>query len=187
MKAILISIQPKWCEKIAAHQKSLELRKSKPNISIPFKCYIYQTRYKWAFNMLRRLGMKELADTLTIGFGKVIGEFVCDHILGHCEMANADIAEQQSYVRRKDILAYSGGKEVFGWHISDQKIYDKPKDIREFFYPCIKQKYPYCFDCEHGLKEGEERPFEGMRHYDVACGNWLKRPPQSWCYVEEHQ
>lgn len=35
--------------------------------------------------------------------GKVIGEFVCDYILQRCEMANADIAEQQSCVRREDI------------------------------------------------------------------------------------
>lgn len=185
MKEVLISIRPMWCEKIAARWKTLELRKTRPNIPLPFKCYIYQTKLKWMFNLLRSLKMDDVADTLTIGLGKVIGEFVCDHIMGHREMANADIAEQQSCVRRKDIYQYSGGKEVFGWHITRLKIYDKPKDIREFFYPCIKQKYPYCFDCEYGLQEGEERPFMGMRHYDVACGNWIKKPPQSWCYVEE--
>ena len=75
MKAVLISIQPIWCEKIAARWKTLELRKTKPNIPLPFKCYIYQTKFKWVFNLLRSLELDDIADALTIGFGKVIGEF----------------------------------------------------------------------------------------------------------------
>lgn len=39
-KAVLISIQPIWCEKIAARWKTMELRKTKPNMPLPFKCYI---------------------------------------------------------------------------------------------------------------------------------------------------
>lgn len=171
MKSVLISIQPQWVEKIAAGWKTLELRKTVPNLPVPFKCYIYQTRLKWVFNLLRRLGMEGFADRLTAGFGKVVGEFVCDHILHHCEMANADIAEQQSYVRRKDILEYSGGKQVYGWHISDLVIYDDPKPLTDFAaqeclwhnirnHGCIDASGERCLDCR------------------------LKRPPQSWCYVE---
>lgn len=164
MSAVLISIQPCWCEKIAARWKTMELRKSKPNIPVPFKCYIYQTRHRWVFNLLRRLGMNGLADTMGGGFGKVIGEFVCDHILGHCEMANADLAEQQSYVRRKDILEYSGGKQVYGWNISDLKIYDRPKPLSEF----------RSFNCSVYWEDGYPMPTHE-----------IKRPPQSWFYVEE--
>ena len=155
MKSVLISIQPHWVEKIAARWKSMELRKSKPNIPVPFKCYIYETRLKWVFNLLRRLGMDGIADTLDAGFGKVVGEFVCDHILGHCEMANSDIAEQQSLVRRNKIYEYSSGKEVYGWHISDLMIYDEPKPLSEFV-------------------------MANTQHY-----HHLQRPPQSWCYVQE--
>ena len=75
--------------------------------------------------------------------GKVIGEFVCDYILSHCEMANADLAEQQSCVRREDIYRYSGGKEVFGWHISDLVIYDKPKQLSEFNINRAPQSWCY--------------------------------------------
>ena len=171
MKAVLISIQPQWVEKIAAGWKTLELRKTAPNLPRPFKCYIYQTRLKWVFNLLRRLGMDDLADTLTAGFGKVVGEFVCDHILGHCEMANADIAEQQSYVRRKKILEYSGGKQVFGWHISDLVIYDEPKPLTDFVVrECLW----------HNIRNNGCIDASGERCLDCR----LKRPPQSWCYVE---
>lgn len=179
MKAVLISIQPCWCEKIAARWKTMELRKSKPNIPVPFKCYIYQTRHRWVFKLLRSLGMNGLADTLGGGFGKVIGEFVCDHIMSHCEMANADLAEQQSYVRRGKILEYSGGKEVYGWHISDLKIYDKPKPLSNFYKECAGlDNTGLCDECENAVGEECDCAVNGRLH--------LTRPPQSWCYVEEN-
>lgn len=93
--------------------------------------------------------------------GKVIGEFVCDTILRNCEMANADIAEAQSCVKREKILEYSGGHEVFGWHVSDLVIYDKPKELSEF----------------SGLRQTKF----GLEPVS------LKRPPQSWCYVESEE
>ena len=175
MKAVLISIHPQWCEKIAARWKYIELRKSKPNIQMPFKCYIYQTKHKWVFRLLQRLGMDSVSETLRNGSGKVIGEFVCDSILGHCEMANADLAEKGSFVRREDIAKYSGGKEVFGWHISDLKIYAKPKDLKEFFN---RKK------CDSCKKSGYE---SAACMYDEDCRvpAMITRPPQSWCYVME--
>lgn len=42
-KAVLISIQPKWCELIANGEKTIEVRKTKPKLKPPFKCYIYCT------------------------------------------------------------------------------------------------------------------------------------------------
>lgn len=164
MKSVLISIQPKWVEKIAAGWKTLELRKTVPNLPMPFKCYIYQTKHRWAFKLLRSLKLHNLVDRLDIGFGKVIGEFVCDHILGHCEMANADIAEQQSCVRRGKILEYSGGKQVYGLHISDLVIYADPKPLRSF----------RSYNCSVKWENG----------YPVPTHE-IKRPPQSWCYVED--
>lgn len=38
---ILISTQPKWCEKIIAGIKKIEVRKTRPRLKTPFKCYIY--------------------------------------------------------------------------------------------------------------------------------------------------
>ena len=42
-KAVLISIQPKWCKLIAEGEKTLEVRKTRPKLKTPFKCYIYCT------------------------------------------------------------------------------------------------------------------------------------------------
>lgn len=44
MKSVLISIHPKWCEKIANGEKTIEVRKTKPKLDTPFKCYIYCTK-----------------------------------------------------------------------------------------------------------------------------------------------
>lgn len=35
MKSVLISIQPKWVEKIAKHEKTIEVRKTRPKIETP--------------------------------------------------------------------------------------------------------------------------------------------------------
>lgn len=40
MKAVMLSVQPKWCEKIASGRKVIEVGKSKPKLKTPFKCYI---------------------------------------------------------------------------------------------------------------------------------------------------
>lgn len=57
MKAVLISIRPEWCEKIISGEKTIEVRKTRPKMNPPFKCYICKC-----------------------GNGKVIGEFLCDEI-----------------------------------------------------------------------------------------------------------
>lgn len=43
-KAVLISIRPEWCEKIVNGRKTIEVRKTRPKMDTPFKCYIYCTK-----------------------------------------------------------------------------------------------------------------------------------------------
>lgn len=188
MKSVLISIQPRWCELIASGKKTVEVRKTRPKIDTPFKCYIYCTEGDalaypclnnphFAIHKMitshslygRRLTKKEREESdYTFANGKVIGEFLCDHIMRHCEMANADIAEQQSKVKREKILEYANGNEVYGWHISDLVIYEKPRELGEF------RKYIGIFD------GATEKELEELGILDAR----IKRPPQSWCYVE---
>lgn len=69
-KAVLISIQPKWCGLIANGAKTIEVRKTRPHLAGPFKCYIYCTKPKKYF---------------TAGCGKVIGEFVCNKLVDYAQ------------------------------------------------------------------------------------------------------
>ena len=159
MKAVLISIQPKWCELIAStlnpktglKVKRIELRKNKPGIFFPFKCYIYQTKKVWTYDIYSRIANSQQ---------KVIGEFICDCILSHCESENLSFASNLSCVSRKEIIKYSKGKEVFGWNISKLVIYDKPKELSEF-----------------------RKPYGTIRK--AFESQFITRPPQSWCFVEE--
>lgn len=107
MKAVLLSIRPEWCEKIIIGRKTMELRKSVPKLEVPFKCYIYCTSGHPYISVKGGNLDRDTVRTNTVGRcnGKVIGEFVCDYILQRCEIANADIAEQQSCVRREDIYS----------------------------------------------------------------------------------
>ena len=179
MKSVLISIRPKWCEKIANGEKTIEVRKTRPKQETPFKCYIYCTKPKHDYEDY--IVVFDKPDSFFAG-GKVIGEFVCDSILQHCEMGNIDIAEQCSCVSRKNIRAYSQGKEVYGWHISDLKIYDQLKELSEFYTKCDER----CENCS--LWQSVRVNYE---EFDMECSSSvygckpLSRPPQSWCYVED--
>lgn len=75
----------------------------------------------------------------------------------------------------------------YGWHISDLKIYDKPKELGKFYTVCNRSgniEDRICLNCPHLCFDSD--PING---YTRWCGVYkkkpLKKPPQSWCYVEE--
>lgn len=196
MKSVLISIQPKWCKLIykflgwdnrrPLYKKRLELRKSKPNCELPFKAYIYCTKDNTDLVPSKIWWKADKTGFQHILNGKVIGEFVCDYILSHCEMSNADVAEQMSCVSREDILKYSNGKEVYGWHISNLKIYDKPKELSEFKTVCKYRNDDN--SCQYQKVECDCVKFDFNPDYSVnlaECLDYMSRPPQSWCYVDD--
>lgn len=194
MKSVLLSIQPKYCELIASGKKTVEIRKTRPKIETPFKCYIYCTKQNVPGEILltynkkvegRNKGFRDNGDIPLAG--KVIGEFICDDIKWHGNSAyvireecikaleGSCLTEEEfhNYMGYPPINPYQDLKEAlkkyqfYGWHISDLVIYDKPKELREFKKPCKETNLCYPDNCNR-------------------CGwNILLRPPQSWCYVEE--
>ena len=178
MKSVLISIQPKWCELIASGEKTVEVRKTKPKIETPFKCYIYCTKdNSFAEKTLRGFDENGKAIYYKAHKGKVIGEFVCDSIFPiscYCSDINARwMNSEQPYtcLTDKEMINYLGnGVEGYGWHITDLVIYDKPKELSEFERAC-PDNVRSCAMCRHS-------GYSGMK-----CTP-LKSPPQSWCYVE---
>ena len=183
MKSVLISIQPKWCELIASGKKTVEVRKTRPKIDVPFKCYIYQTKLRWVYTLLHALGCYAIARRLARGTGKVIGEFVCnkiDYWQNHWDKDVMHICDMSrlSCVSVDDLLEYLNGttdtrgneKKIYAWHISDLVIYDKPKGLHHFFKPCG--------DCD---KKGTRRCTEELTDCRAKV---IERPPQSWCYVD---
>ena len=182
MKSVLISIQPKWCELIASGKKTVDVRKTKPKIDVPFKCYIYCT--KDGKNLIKD-DVSTTIDFVAVNGGKVIGEFVCDNIIT-AECGNYCILPiKETQVDAFDLLDYADEKTVYGWHISELVIYDKTKELSEFTRFCDGVGGTIgCRGCKYYYSESNE----SIGFYEeCACDNFvpLKRPPQSWCYVEE--
>lgn len=191
MKAVIISIQPKWCELIVNGGKTIEVRKTKPKIDVPFKCYIYETKGYKLITIGSYNKRREGEVVRVKGIGKVIGEFVCDNIdivpkHRHCDCnpfdstADCEICKPRKELCNKsclfgqEIIDYLGYDAIgYAWHISDLVIYDKPKELSEFVKAkiiCYGHEVIDCYGCS-ALKTCKNR-----------C---LQRPPQSWQYVEE--
>lgn len=183
MKAVLISIRPKWCEKIVNGKKTIEVRKTRPKLQTPFKCYIYCTQASVKYQTIcgcHVLNSDELyrhpeqgikhGDSIELMLcenytkdnflnGKVIGEFICDRIYELAPLNHApDDVEKQACLTREEIVNYLKGTG-YGWNISNLKIYDVPRELASL---------------------------TGLRATRFSAAPYdIKRAPQSWCYVEE--
>lgn len=168
MKAVLISIRPQWCELIMSRKKTLEVRKNRPKLETPFKVYIYCTKAP--------KGWYRFSSPPAQMDGHIVGVFTCSRISTMSvsyekpERANARMVWPESCLTDRRIMDYLGkGKMGYGWHISDLKIYDTPKNLGEFYRAC-SEKYTDCSKC--------------IDLRDNTCMQ-ITKPPQSWCYVEE--
>ena len=185
MKAVLISINPQWCELIALGIKTVEVRKTKPKLETPFKVYIYcsQKDYDKIFCINKFMHKVFLYGNAK---QKVIGEFVCDKIIN---ISNKDLTENYrrliniittSCLEVRELKDYLGYKDGYGWHISNLVLYDKPRELSEF----IVHEKTKCPAYLNGICLSTEQ------NSVVCCENLeckrknLTRPPQSWCYVE---
>nr|DAO33761.1 MAG TPA: hypothetical protein [Caudoviricetes sp.] len=151
-KAVLISIRPEWCQKIMAGRKTIEVRRTRPKMNPPFKCYIYKC-----------------------GNGKVVGEFLCDQIIEDRTYGHNEEFYRAACMSAYDAAAYAMQSPMYGWHISNLKIYDTPKELIEF------HTWKKCKSCN---KSGYEST---ACIYDENCiiPAAITKAPQSWCYVEE--
>lgn len=203
MKKVLISIQPQWCELIASGKKMIEVRKTRPKIETPFKCYIYCSKGKTF--LYKNPNNGELFLDSNGGYrggdyedrfltGKVIGSFVCDKVYkivpdGEYYSNGYDIDDDmlsETCLGRGYLTGYGLGYTLYGWHITEPKLFDKPKELSEFFVPCKKYNDSelHCmrWDCEHySFFSGAN----GDAQEECLCDGYkpLRRPPQSWMYV----
>ena len=182
MKSILLSIKPKYVALIASGKKTIEVRKTAPK-EVPFKCYIYMTQGAY-----KDLGL--YSEGIYQNRMKVIGEFICDKVyliknqgsrfsVADEEQSVTNEIARQSCLDYDDMVNYLGDKDGYGWHISDLKLYDKPKELSEFRPICkFEGKDAICaLFCPNWKYDG------GLF---FECTRKVTRPPQSWCYVEEN-
>lgn len=239
MKAVMKSVSPRICEKVANGNCTILVSKTAPKCGLPFKGYIYATNGEMLFDVRREIYLppKVRIKPFRLFFGKsngalypsipivnrkVIGEFICDKIIewqydrGHQYYVEYpdDCTSYFPYLKRhseatglkcSEIEEFGKGKTLYGWHISDLKIYDTPKTLVEF-YKCGAESFEKLFDVD-GLCQYCSETDYGEHKYDissrwgmVSCeGRWcdeayqqyldenfaLTRAPSNWCYVEE--
>lgn len=182
MKAIIQSYTPQECKRIINGQQTIKVCKTAPK-DTPFKVYMYCTKDGYAYRCRIDENGKLIPELWN---GKVIGEYVCEKV---------DVAKEQVilsgiyYSRYEDVIDwslvkkscldnselsnYGRGKSISCLYISNVKIYDKPKELKEFGKYVKKQNI---------IDKGCE----------VIIENWtefvpIRRPPHGWQYVEELQ
>lgn len=156
MKTILMSIKAKHNRNIECGLKVSELRLKPPICELPFKVLTYESGFD--------------------GRHKVVNEWICDNITEWriCVGIPAHLPKT-ACVSAEEIREYSGKdcKDISEMHITNLKIYDKPKELSEFCIPCKIS----CENCKNPL------------YFECWCEEKGKkvvtRPPRSWCYVEE--
>ncbi len=217
-KAVMASIQPYYVFLIIARlmgwnipqYKKVEVRKDFPKDKYwNKKVHIYCSKSKKSFNRIP----KEYQPLMRPFLGKVIGEFVCDYV-DECipdynpmiqKFFNYDFWDKRGE-RLEDCLTdeekaeYAQGKTLYGWQISDLKIYDKPKELGEFWayneewHKRFDEEDGYCcYDATNEYGEcltdcGDNTSVKNCYHCWEEWSGWchrLTRPPQSWFYVEE--
>lgn len=167
MKSVLLSIQPKWVELILMGGKTIEIRKSKPKIDLPFKCYIYSTQGHT--NDLFNISQDTYNNRM-----KVVGEFTCSEILPIQVNENGSIQYYNYYSLEDSKVGYDAiadyigyGRLGYGWKISNLIVYDKPIALSEFVsYGYLDIKYNSVWNPD-------------LNDFRVT------RPPQSYMFVED--
>lgn len=168
--AVMISIRPKWVEKILKGEKTVEIRKTMPKCALPCKVYIYCTKgdrylcksanrkYDTYFNAFISFNSenKELNAPLN---KKIVAEFTLKQvdILEYCHLGishtnayvptneNADYEwVKHGCVDYNDIVDYGKCETLYAYHIDDLIVYDKAKELREFGIKQAPQSWCYC-------------------------------------------
>lgn len=184
MRDVLISLKPYYYYLIGEGIKKVEVRKSYPKADDWSRnSWFYMSRDEKSFAKIPT----ELQEKYRNHFGKVGMQFVCDRVIGTCPwrlkgetgLCAKRTEEETNFPNNacltlEEIEKYAGsrGRGIYGWHISNLVVYDKPRELGEFKHECNG----ICIDTKKKIK-CERITVDGF-----SC-NGLKpitRPPMSW-------
>lgn len=164
MKAILMSIRPKWVAKILKGEKTIEVRKTMPKCDLPIDVYIYCTKGNQILKGLIAKSWYGLGGYFD--YEKLNGKVVAKFTLNKIRTSDMTNCLQGSYLSYDEVNEYTKGKKFYGWVVDNLVIFDRPKELSEF-KRCTEKTCIY-----------------GKCHKYMHCLKSLTRAPQSWCYVE---
>ena len=178
MKSVIASLKPYFYYLVGEGIKKIEVRKSEPKADDwNRETYFYMSKDEKSFTKIP----KEYQDKYRKHFGKVGLKFVCDRIDRYYanNMGWYSYPQEETCLWCDEIANYGKGKTLYGWHISDLKIYDKPKELSKFYRPCPEYYSSYEDGCCAEMC---------VFHEEGYCKQFclpITRPPQSWCYCKE--
>lgn len=183
---ILASLKPYYYYLIGERKKTIEIRKSDLK-NLPQDVLFYMSKDEKSFEKIP----KEFQEKYRKHFGKVGIEFTCDKAIcldyypqDYTGMPGkfSEMICKESCLSYNEIMAYKKEKLAYGWHISDLKIYDKPKELSEFNNPCPIENR----NCENCIKYGKPYTWDfDEKSGKIFCTRRVTRPPQSYMFVEE--
>lgn len=193
MQYIMQSIQSEHTENILSGKKTIEIRTTKPNIELPCEVYIYCTKGGKVLTTKTPKGEERKLN------GKVVAKYTLNTI-DEYPYIEFDSNGLKNYLIKNDELKrtcityeqmckYGKKKKLYGWNIDNLIIFENPEMLMAFRKEC-KDKHRYCPCCNHGyISYGEDTTKEDIAEGGVDtewfCCNWVKKPPQSWFYVQE--
>lgn len=176
---ILASIKPYYYYLIAEGKKKIEVRKTALK-NLPQDIAFYMSKDEKSFAKIP----KEFQEKYRKHFGKIGMRVECDKVMFLTPLGLRGFEMREEILKlicltNDDLNAYGGLKTLYGWHISNLKIYDKPKELSEFERLCNYKGI--CYSCDRF------RP-NGTPNYNKTyafCDRTITRPPQSYMRVKE--
>lgn len=178
---ILASIKPYYYYLIAEEKKKIEVRKTALK-NLPQDIAFYMSKDEKSFAKIP----KEFQEKYRKHFGKIGMRVVCDKVYEYtfshyeAEYRVTHVEQEAMCLNQPELIRYGKGKTLYGLHISGLKIYDKPKELREFYKICKKTCKPnkgkiLCLTTKSLKMNGCDGKIP------------ITRPPQSYMFVEEVQ
>lgn len=171
---ILLPIKPYYAYLIMKGEKTVEVRKFHITDSRwSGKMKVYVSKDKKSFRRIPEKYRTEFEKNI----GKVAFKFVSESIAKYeCSSEHFRCLADNSgaCLTYDEIMNYCNGKDLYGYNITDLKIYDEPKELGEF-YRCSDGKCQ-SYNCKS--------KYCGIV---IECGNLeqLTRPPQNYIKIKE--
>jgi len=187
MMAILIPLAPKECANVLNRDAFILIRKTAPKEWVdylngkgqepePSEVYIYCTKGR-GNTLVNYEHLLFGNPNNAIRNGKVVAKFTLREVTKHTpaqtiKILGMGITDEQREIADKSCLGlsqiynYSKGKPIYLWHISDLEIFDKPKELSEFWV-CTEKECIF-----------------SVCHKYMHCRKYLKKAPRGWQYVE---
>ena len=170
MKRLMISAHPEWVEKILNGEKTIEVRPWITKGELPLEVLIYVTKGKPneslidfdKFAYVERNERYRLVDlsisSVRLAFQPTLcGKVVAKFILNKAEDFNPKLGHPKLYINAcvsdtELVKLYPNKNILFAWKIDDLVIFDKPKELGEFYH--YKKKLIDCgMDCPPYIDE----------------------------------